>query len=358
MSIVLRDEQYEARFAEQLAQGLAYEECITETNQEKRYHYGSSVLFRGGCDRFFHLRDGLDLRICRFEPTADPLITDIEADDSKLLSLSFFVTGDMYTNRQGGFEGEEAAGGSYLMSYPGVPETEGWQSQQQILRVKVNIDPTVFLARMGTEQLASLLPILQALASGQSAEPFYRQGVITPEIRTILRQVLHCPYEGTMKQWYLEAKTLELMTLQFDQLGCKSAQEARLKSPDIDRIHRAQELLLQNLEHPPSLLELAHWVETNDCTLKRGFKQVFGTTVFGYLRQQRLQVARQLLATTSLKVQTVGRKVGFCDRNHFTRIFKQKFGMTPTEYRQQQHNIPSSPAGNSAWPCRLSQTTG
>jgi AraC-like DNA-binding protein len=348
MSIVLRDEQYEAWFAEQLVQGLAYEEYITKTNQEERYHYGSSVLFRGGCDRIFHLRDGLDLRIWRFEPTADLLITDTEADESNLLSLSFFMTGEMYTNLQGVFEGEEAVGGSYLMACPGVPETEGWQSQQQILRIKVNIDPTVFLAPMGTEQIALLPPILQALASGQPAAPFYRQGVITTEIQTILQQVLRCPYAGAMKQWYLEAKALELMTLQFDQLGCKPMQEARLKSQDIDRIHRAQELLLQNLEHPPSLLELARWVETNDCTLKQGFKQVFGTTVFGHLHQQRLQVARQLLATTSLKVQTVGRKVGFCDRNYFTHSFKRKFGVTPTEYRQQQQNIPSSPAENSA----------
>jgi AraC family transcriptional regulator, transcriptional activator of the genes for pyochelin and ferripyochelin receptors len=338
MATVLTDEQYEALFEEQLQQGLAYE-CSTETAQEEKYHYGSP-LFREGCDRIFHLRDGLDLRIWSFEPTVDVLITDYEHTELEPLSLSFFVRGDMHIQIPEVTQIEaEAAGSSYLMYCPGVTETEGWHANQKIVRVKVNIDPNVFLGRMSAEQLETLPPILQSFALGKSTSPLYCQGVVTAAMQTLLQQVLHCPYEGAMKLWYLEAKALELMTLQFDQLqGNTAAQKPRLKSQDIERIHRAQELLLQNLEHPPSLLELARWVETNDCTLKRGFKQVFGTTVFGYLHRHRLQVAQQLLTTSTLQVHEVARRVGFCDRNYFTRIFKQKFGLTPTEYRKQQKN--------------------
>ncbi|MGF1600988.1 MAG: helix-turn-helix domain-containing protein [Thermosynechococcaceae cyanobacterium] len=337
--LFLTDEQYETLFEEQLEQGLAAFEQVIETPLEEREYY-SSPLLDNGCDRIFHLRDGLDLRIWCFEPTADVFITDCEANELEPLSLSFFIMGDMSVHLSGVTQQEtEAAGGSYLMYCPGVTEAEGWRSHQRILRVKINIDLDVFLGSMSADQRSTLPPILQSLAAEKSFSPFYHQGTITSEIQTVLQQVLHCPYEGTMKQWYLEAKALELMTLQFDHLQQAPAlQQSGLKSQDIDRIHRARELLRQNLENPPSLPELARLVETNDCTLKRGFRQVFDTTVFGYLHQQRLQMAQKLLITSALKVNEVAQTVGFADRNYFTRIFKQKFGLTPSAYRQQCRN--------------------
>lgn len=337
MTPILTDEQYETLFEEQFQQGVASEQ-VTETALEECALY-SSPLFREGCDRIFHLRNGLDLRLWSFEPMVDLLITDELPSQQEPLSLSFFVTGDMYVHLPGVTKtDQEVAGESYLMYCPGVIESEGWQRNQRISRIKVEIDLDVFLSSMSAEQLETLPLILRPFATGQSISPFYRQGTITPEIQTVLQQILKCPHAGVMGQWYLEAKALELMTLQFNQMQDPSnPQQPSLKSPDIDRIHRAQEILRQNLDNPPSLLELARQVETNDCTLKRGFKQVFGTTVFGYLHQQRLQVAQHLLRTSALKVNEVARAVGFCDRNYFTRIFKQKFGITPSAYRQ-QHN--------------------
>lgn len=336
MTTVLTNEQYELLFEEHSQQGLATEKVI-ETSLEDCDVY-SSPLFQKGCDRIFHLRNGLDLRVWSFEPTVDLLVTDGPLEEPEPLSFSFFVTGDMYVHLSGVSPvDQEPAGGSYVMYCPQVAETEGWRSNQRILRVKVNIDLSMFLGSMNAEQLETLPPVLQPFAAGQPVSPFYHQGTITPEIQTVLQQVLQCPHSGAMKQWYLEAKSLELITLQLNQLHeVPKPQQPVLKSPDIDRIHRAQQILRQNLNNPPSLLELARQVETNDCTLKRGFKQVFGTTVFGYLHQQRLQVAQQLLRTSPLKISEVAQAVGFCDRNYFTRIFKQKFGTTPTAYRQQR----------------------
>jgi AraC-like DNA-binding protein len=76
------------------------------------------------------------------------------------------------------------------------------------------------------------------------------------------------------------------------QQGRKSLQA--LKPDYIDRIYRAREILLQNLHQPLSLTDLAQQVQLNDYSLKCGFRQVFGKTVFGYLHDYRMKQASQL----------------------------------------------------------------
>ncbi|MBE9169349.1 helix-turn-helix transcriptional regulator [Pleurocapsales cyanobacterium LEGE 06147] len=173
-------------------------------------------------------------------------------------------------------------------------------------------------------------------------EPFYLQNAIAPAIPPILQQILDCPYQGVMKQWYLEAKALELMTLQLSQIQKSAINSNRqLRSLDIghrrcaygDRIYQAKEILLQNWLNPPSILELAQQVGIYHMKLKQEFKEVFGTTPFNYLREYRLEKAKQMLQDSQLTIVAVANAVGYANPGHFAAAFKRKYGMTPKEFR-------------------------
>ena len=153
-----------------------------------------------------------------------------------------------------------------------------------------------------------------------------------------VQQVLNCPYQGLLKQIYLESKALELVTLRFAQFledDQQTSRKIRLQKDDIDHIHWAKDILTDNMTNPPSLTTLARLVGMNDCKLKQGFRQVFGTTAFGYLHQHRLEQARQLLATGKFSVTDVCHQVGFTDRSHFAAAFRKQFGLNPSVYRQE-----------------------
>jgi AraC-like DNA-binding protein len=64
------------------------------------------------------------------------------------------------------------------------------------------------------------------------------------------------------------------------------------------------------MEAPLSLPELAGYAGINETKLKRGFRKVYGTSVFGYLRNQRLDKARILLETGDMNVSEVAYSVG------------------------------------------------
>jgi len=117
----------------------------------------------------------------------------------------------------------------------------------------------------------------------------------------------------------------------------------------IARIHLAREILLSRLENPPTLLELAQIVGVSDAcgglrlrTLRRGFQELFSTTVFGYLSSIRTQQAEQLLREGKLSVAEVANLSGYSQQGHFAAAFKRKFGITPREYLSGKRNILAS----------------
>jgi AraC-like DNA-binding protein len=140
---------------------------------------------------------------------------------------------------------------------------------------------------------------------------------------------------------FLEGKVLELMSLLLEQEAEFHAGKqsfADLKPDDVDRVHAAKETLLQQLNNPPSLAQLARQVGLNECTLKRGFRQVFGTTAFAYLYDYRLEQARQLLQERCLNVSEVAQAVGFGSCSHLSKAFRQKYGVSPKQYQAQRKN--------------------
>ena len=212
-----------------------------------------------------------------------------------------------------------------------------WQARERVLKFDVHIKPALFESLVG-EQLDVLPPLLRQLIQNfQPIQKHFRHvQPTTAAMQSAIHQILHCPYQGLTRWLYLESKVLELMALRLDQViqhPPASLVTPGLHAKDIDRIHYASAILLQRLENPPSLLELARLAGLNDYKLKQGFRQVFGTTVFGYLQTHRMELAKQLLAEPTFKVAGVAQAIGYANQSYFCRMFKQQFGMTPQCYR-------------------------
>lgn len=80
--------------------------------------------------------------------------------------------------------------------------------------------------------------------------------------------------------------------------------------------------------------KLSDMAEVAKTTFRRLFKEATGKTVTEFIRQVRLTTAARLLLVSNDPVNCIAHDVGFEDANHFTRVFKQAFGMTPGQYRK------------------------
>jgi DNA-binding response OmpR family regulator len=97
---------------------------------------------------------------------------------------------------------------------------------------------------------------------------------------------------------------------------------------------QAVAILTRRLTDPPSGVELAHGVGTNQQRLTRIFREQVGMSAYEYLQQLRLERGRGLLHDTDLQVQLIADRVGYRNAGDFTRAFRRHFGVTPRQYRQ------------------------
>ncbi|NJL55592.1 helix-turn-helix transcriptional regulator [bacterium] len=232
--------------------------------------------------------NGLVLDI--FDYALDDEVTIVSRDRDHPLELSFVLLGAAASNLSTVQAGQHAFYGSGMA--PGAIHRQA--AHQRKLEVSIHIEP--HLLGQWTTACADAFPqSLQHLVK-PSDQIFYSQVSTTPAVmQQAIRQLLGCPFQGLTQRMYLESKVWELIALQLAQLPTLEAVSSTpkpLKPEDIERIHYAKDVLVARLSAPPTLIELARLVGINDCKLKAGFRQVFGTTVFGYLHNCRMEKAK------------------------------------------------------------------
>jgi AraC-like DNA-binding protein len=175
---------------------------------------------------------------------------------------------------------------------------------------------------------------------GNSVILTQKWGTIDTHIQQVITQIIHCKYTGDFQKLFLLAKTVELLVLSAD--GCIAAEAKNdpfIKTRrDKEKIIAVRDFINERVHCPPNLSEIAKTVGLNEYKLKRGFKETFHTTVFGYLTDQRLNLARQYLFDTQQTAAEIAYALGYATPQHFNNAFKKKFGITPYSVKNNPEN--------------------
>ena len=84
---------------------------------------------------------------------------------------------------------------------------------------------------------------------------------------------------------------------------------------------------------------LAQALNMSESTLTKRFRAEVGVPLGGYIDDMLLQRARQLLLGTDLTIGQIAEQLCFCDQFYFSRYFRQRQGLTPSEYRRAQKHL-------------------
>lgn len=105
-------------------------------------------------------------------------------------------------------------------------------------------------------------------------------------------------------------------------------QMLQLRHPVRTDLHRVVE---DNLTSPVTLADLAYLSGRSLSSFKREFQRIYGVPPAKWIRERRLEKAHELLSTTPMTVAQICYSLGFENPAHFSRIFKQKYGIAPSE---------------------------
>ncbi|MDN3665116.1 helix-turn-helix transcriptional regulator [Algibacter miyuki] len=172
------------------------------------------------------------------------------------------------------------------------------------------------------------------LSGDNKDKKYYKDGVISPSMAIVLNQLINYNLNNSIKNLYFKGKAYELLSLYFNRSEDANVEQCPflVDETNVIKLRKAKDIIISRMAEPPSLQELADEIGLNIKKLKEGFKQIYGDSVFSFLFDYKMEVARKLLEAGNDNVNEVGLKVGYSTSSHFISAFKKKYGTTPKKY--------------------------
>lgn len=156
----------------------------------------------------------------------------------------------------------------------------------------------------------------------------FKASEVDAEVSLVLYNLINQRNQDRVKKIFLEAQIYQLLAYYINKAESKIS--ISLKKEDIDKILYAKQLVEKNIQFPNSLIELSRKAGINDNKLKKGFKELTGDTVFGYLNKIRMEKAYHYLSKEKKSVNEVAFLVGYKNAQHFTMAFKKRYNILPS----------------------------
>ncbi|WP_396602705.1 helix-turn-helix transcriptional regulator [Algibacter sp. R77976] len=211
---------------------------------------------------------------------------------------------------------------------------------QRELPINLQVDPNSWIVSVviSIKKFHSLFSqeadYITFLSADNKDKKYYKDGVISPSMAIVLNQLINYNLNQSIKSLYFKGKAYELLSLYFNRSEDADVEQCPflVDETNVIKIRKAKDIIVSRMAEPPTLQELADEIGLSLKKLKEGFKQIYGDSVFSFLFDYKMEVARKLLESGNDNVNEVGHKVGYSTSSHFIAAFKKKYGTTPKKY--------------------------
>lgn len=139
--------------------------------------------------------------------------------------------------------------------------------------------------------------------------------------------------DETMREGYLKVKVVELL-LTLAHFDVVKDKRKYLSQSQTELAKRVQERIADDPAAKMSIDSLASEQGVSPTHLKNCFREVYGSSIYAYIKDYRLQLAAKMLCETDWSVQDIAGRIGFENPNKFSSAFRAHFGMPPTKYKK------------------------
>ena len=201
----------------------------------------------------------------------------------------------------------------------------------------LEIDRQKFKEKLECEIDISRPKIHDMFNDDKATRTFYYQGLYSLTLAMLFQEMKEFQYRGLIKKIFLEGKAYQILSnqlIQYDDDDKLESNRNLLRKSEVKSILEAVAHIETNLEHLGSIKEIAQKVGLNANKIQDGFKSMYGQTVNEYIQKTRLEVAKNLLLKTNYPIQEVMEKVGWNSKSYFSKIFKDTYQRSPSDFRK------------------------
>lgn len=164
---------------------------------------------------------------------------------------------------------------------------------------------------------------------------YYRGIKVSPELSNIFLQIFNCKLPHRSKILFLESKVMELLSkiASYEILDTYETDQVQLDEFEISQIKKIPAILMENLFELPTIDIISKQLAINKNKIVKGFKAIYGETIFRYHRKMSLQRASMLLLDTDKTISEIALDLGYSNPSNFCYAFKKEFNITPLQYK-------------------------
>ncbi len=176
------------------------------------------------------------------------------------------------------------------------------------------------------------------LNPGNIKKKLYEKRPLSVNETLIIKELFKKKINNKFDTLFVKAKIMEFLSYYFHQPGQQEKKCAGLEDERVvEKIKKAKQIMIDNINEPPTVEELAETVDLPINLFKKSFKAFYGAPVYKYLLNYKLDLARQLLLSGQYSVKEIAYQMGYSAPTHFVVAFKNKFGITPKKYIKNQN---------------------
>jgi AraC-like DNA-binding protein len=160
-------------------------------------------------------------------------------------------------------------------------------------------------------------------------------GVAPPmEITSSFLQIANCRYPLTSRQFFFECKLMEIMSRIIANHLSVDGDVTDMGEFEMEQIKKIPRILMERIDGPPSIPELALKLSMNATTMKSGFKKIFGEPIYAHHHNLCLERGAMMLRDTDKSVLQIAIDVGYSNGENFCNAFKKRYDVSPSQYRK------------------------
>jgi AraC-like DNA-binding protein len=281
---------------------------------------------------FTRIRDEIYVVVANFA-YKDPRVEFVPGDG--LIQFNFKISGDM-TLAVGRADALRWNRPSLLVwAQPkGVDISEWTAASARERYITISVRPD-FLAEHLSTSSVDVPKRLRMLLCADGEKVDYCQLPLSPLMFEAAAKLIDNPFAGALALVFTEALTLELLCSAVESFCTVSDAPAEEYSErELRCLHAARAILMRQFAPAPTIAKLARSVGMAESTLTKGFKCIFGQTIFDFSLSCRMQHAMTMICDQHWSVAKASEAVGYAHPTSFTTAFRRHFGMRPMDVRR------------------------
>ncbi|WP_317130345.1 helix-turn-helix transcriptional regulator [Changchengzhania lutea] len=176
----------------------------------------------------------------------------------------------------------------------------------------------------------------------QHEREFSYFGTYNLKLAQLVKSLKKVKQEGMIRIMLIEGIVYQILSLHMIQHD-RDVQRKKGKAPLLKRelkiIRKIAEQITLDVSKDYNLEALSTQTGLTQAKLQEGFKHFYARTVTEYVRHVRLEKARDLIIETDLNISQIVYSIGFSSRSYFSKIFKNKYGISPSEFQQNKRGL-------------------